>query len=188
MNPTSRPQAVRRWFTIAILAVAAVLAGYVLAPYVAPPAHRPSRVAVGLQVGDYPPNFTLSTVTGQRITLRSLKGHAVWLNFWATWCVWCKAEMPAMEQIYVQEQGRIRIVGVDVQESRSAVSAFLTAHHISYPVVLDSSGRVSTLYDVTALPKSIFIGPDGRITAVVTGSLLSAKGMEPMVRQAIQGR
>lgn len=172
---------------MAILAAAAVLAGYVLAPYVAPPQHGPGRAVVGLKVGDVPPNFTLTTVSGHPLTLRSLKGHAVWLNFWATWCVWCKDEMPAMEQIYVRDQGRIRIVGVDVQESRSQVSAFLAAHHISYPVVLDSSGRVSTLYDVTGLPKSIFIAPDGRITAVVTGSLLSAKGMEPMVRQAIRG-
>lgn len=190
MMPPSAPvaSAMRRWLTVAILVLAAVAAGYVIAPYVAP--HSPTaagRVPVGLKVGDRPPNFTLATVTGHRLTLWSLKGHAVWLNFWATWCVWCKGEMPAMEAIYRQEHGRIDIVGVDVQESRSAVAAFLAARHITYPVVLDTTGLVSTRYDVTGLPKSVFIAPDGRITAVETGSLLSAQGMKPMVRQAIGG-
>lgn len=188
MTPTVGPAtAVRRWFTVAILLLAAAAAGYVVAPYLSPPTAAEGPVSVGLKVGDRPPNFTLTTVTGHRLTLWSLTGHAVWVNFWATWCVWCKAEMPAMESIYRQEHGRIDVVGVDVQESPPAVAAFLAAHHITYPVVLDTTGIVSTRYDVTGLPKSIFIAPDGRITAVVTGSLLSAQGMEPDVRQAIRG-
>lgn len=188
MAPARDPAgAVRRWFTVAILVLAAVAVGYVVAPYLLPPPVASGPVAVGLKVGDRPPNFTLTTVTGRRLTLWSLTGHAVWVNFWATWCVWCKAEMPAMEAIYRQEHGRIDVVGVDVQESRSTVAAFLAAHHITYPVVLDTTGIVSTRYDVTGLPKSIFIAKDGRITAIVTGSLLSARGMEPDVRQAIRG-
>lgn len=142
---------------------------------------------MGLRVVDRGPNFTLTAVTGHRLTLWSLTGRAVWVNFWAMGCVWCQAEMPAMESIYRQEHGRLNIVGVDVQESQPAVAALLAAHRITYPVVLDTTGIASTCYDVTGLPKSIFIASDGRITAVVTGSLLSARGMEPDVRQAISG-
>ena len=188
MTPAAGPAtALRRWDPLAILVLAAAAAGYVVAPYLSFPPAASGPVPVGLRAGDRPPNFTLTTVTGHRLTRWARTGHAVWVNFWATWCVWCKAEMPAGESVYRQEHGRLDVGSVDVQESPPAVAAFLAAHRITYPVVRDTTGLVSTRYDVTGLPKSIFIAPGGRITAVVTGSLLSARGMEPDVRPAISG-
>lgn len=184
----------QRLITWAILALAAGLAGYLLMPVLAPPApSSPSSplpsartsAVTGLAVGDRAPDFTLTDVHGRRVTLSALRGHAVWLNFWATWCPWCRTEMPDMEQVHRRYGDRILIYGVDIQEPQPTVSRYLAAHGITYDVLLDRTGAVATLYDVNALPESVFIGPDGRITAVHTGALLSVAAMVPYVQAAI---
>ncbi len=182
----------QRIVTALVLAAAAGYAGYILAPVVAPHRPSPARVStvgrkapVGLRVGDYPPNFTLEDIHGRTVTLWSLRGHAVWLNFWATWCPWCRTEMPDMERIHQLYGNKITIFGVDLQESQPTVMRWLTAHHITYDVLLDKTGSVATTYDVSQLPVSIFIGADGRITHVQPGALLSVNSMTPYVKQAI---
>lgn len=180
--------------TAAVLAAAAGYAGFLLAPMVGPkPVIRPTAVAatanrsipVGLQVGDYPPNFTLEDVHGQMVTLSALRGHAVWLNFWATWCPWCRTEMPDMEKIHQMYGSRIDIYGIDIQQPQSTVEPWLVQHGIRYDVLLDTTGQVATNFDVSQLPTSVFIAPDGRITAVHIGALLSVQNMLPLVNQAI---
>ncbi|MGC8489154.1 MAG: TlpA family protein disulfide reductase [Clostridia bacterium] len=183
----------QRILTVLVLAAAAGYAGYILAPVVIPHQVRPSQagssaakhVQVGLKVGDYPPNFTLEDVHGKTVTLWNLRGHAVWLNFWATWCPWCKTEMPDMQRIHALYGSKIDILGVDLQESQPTVVKWLQAHHISYDVLLDTTGGVATTYDVSKLPTSIFIGANGRITHVQIGALLSITSMKPFVNAAI---
>jgi cytochrome c biogenesis protein CcmG/thiol:disulfide interchange protein DsbE len=183
----------QRLVTWGILALAAGLAGYLLMPVLAPSTPSspttPLRSAqadtvTGLAVGDRAPDFTLIDVHGRRVTLAALRGHAVWLNFWATWCPWCRTEMPDMEQVHRRYGNKILIYGVDVQESAPTVSRYLSQHGITYDVLLDRTGAVATLYDVNALPESVFIAPDGRIAAVHTGALLSVAAMLPYVRDA----
>ena len=183
----------QRIVTAVVLAAAAGYAGFLLAPVVfpqaakTPAAVRPAsrHVPVGLKVGDYPPNFTLEDIHGRLVTLSSLRGHAVWLNFWATWCPWCKSEMPDMERIHELYGNKIDIFGVDLQESKPAVMKWLDAHHIHYDVLLDTTGGVATTYDVSKLPTSVFIGADGRITHIQVGALLSVSSMKPLVNAAI---
>jgi len=181
----------QRIATAVVLAAAAGYAGFLLAPVVAPKHASPTVAAktteqyipVGLAVGDYPPNFTLEDVQGRTITLASLRGHAVWLNFWATWCPWCRTEMPDMEKVHEMYGNRLLIYGIDIQQSRATVTQWLTQHGITYDVLLDTTGQVATTYDVNQLPTSIFIAPNGRITAVHTGAFLSIQDMLPFVRQ-----
>lgn len=126
-------------------------------------------------------------MTGQRVRLDALRGRAVWINFWATWCPWCRREMPFMEQIARRYQSRLVVLGVDVQQPASTVRPFLKRYGITYPVALDLSGQVATAYDVSGLPVSVFIAPNGRITAYFPGSLLSERTMVHLVRQALAG-
>ena len=182
---------IQRLITWVIVALAAGLAGYLLMPVLAPsPPSSPlpsarTTSATGLAVGDRAPNFTLTDIHGRRITLSALRGHAVWLNFWATWCPWCRTEMPDMEQVHRRYGDRILIYGVDIQEPAATVSRYLDQHDITYDVLLDHTGAVATLYDVNALPESVFIAPDGRITAIHTGAFLSVAAMVPYVESAI---
>ncbi len=184
----------QRVTTAGILVAAAAYAGFLLAPVVVPHAsptatlrrgHPAHRVAVGLQAGDYPPNFTLEDIHGHTVTLWDLRGRAVWLNFWATWCPWCRREMPLMERMHQHYGNRIAIYGIDLQESRSTVVRWLAAHGIHYDVLLDTTGGVATAYDVSQLPTSVFIGPDGRITAIHVGALLSPASMVSLIQQAM---
>jgi cytochrome c biogenesis protein CcmG/thiol:disulfide interchange protein DsbE len=183
----------QRIATAVVLAAAAGYAGFLLAPVVAPKPAPPAVAAkttgqyipVGLAVGDYPPNFTLEDVHGRMVTLSSLRGHPVWLNFWATWCPWCRTEMPDMEKVHEMYGSRLLIYGIDLQESRATVSRWLAQHGITYDVLLDSTGQVATTYDVSQLPTSIFIAPNGRIIAIHTGELLSVQAMLTLVRQAM---
>jgi peroxiredoxin len=185
-----------RWqrpVTALILAVAVGYAGYLVVPIVKPasiPAAHEARAQhrspkVGLAVGDLAPNFTLDDIHGHAVTLWALRGHAVWLNFWATWCPWCRREMPDIQKVHVLYGSRIDIYGIDLQESRSTVVRWLAAHHIHYDVLLDASGTVSTTYDVSKLPTSVFIDAHGRITAVYVGALLSVVSMKPYINQAL---
>lgn len=182
--------------TILILAMAAGFAGYLLAPMAQAP-NQPAHVSLlhsavasasGLAVGDTPPNFTLQDINGRSVTLSHLRGHAVWINFWATWCPWCKSEMPDMEKMHQQYGNKILIYGIDFQESRKVVDTYLQQHGIHYDVLLDKTGAVATAYDITGLPESIFIAPDGRITAVHLGALLTIGDMKTLINQTLSRR
>lgn len=118
------------------------------------------------------PDFTLTTLSGERITLSDLRGEAVLVNLWASWCAPCLAEMPAMQAVYdrYREQGfHVLAVNATNQDSLSAAQAFVEELGLSYPILLDINGEVSAMYQLRALPSSFFISPDGRIREVIIG-------------------
>lgn len=116
------------------------------------------------------PELDLATVGGPPLVLGAMRGRVVLLNFWATWCVPCRTEMPLLERTYQRLKRRgLIVVGVDKQEPRAAVSLFLRTLHITYPVMLDSSGDASLQYQVSALPTSFVIDRQGIIRAVRIG-------------------
>lgn len=191
---------VRTMASVAVLAAAATYAGFLVShginssrPSTAARTHKtrsasPSPAAqVGLSQGDIPPDFTLATTSGQKITLSSLRGHPVWLNFWATWCPWCKKEIPIIEQFKTRYGNRLDIYGVDVQQASPTVSAYMTQKKMNYPVLLDTTGQVSATYGVTGLPMSVFINAQGRIQAVYQGAFLD-KATAAQYVQAVMGQ
>jgi thiol-disulfide isomerase/thioredoxin len=118
------------------------------------------------------PNFTLNTPENTGISLASLRGRVVFLNFWATWCGPCRTEMPSMEALYGRLKGRdFEILAVDAQERPSEVTAFLRQYRLSFPSVLDSAGRVSRLYNITALPTTFILDREGNIILRLVGSI-----------------
>ena len=124
------------------------------------------------QVGFLAPDFTLNTLEGNTITLSDLRGQAVLVNIWASWCVPCRAEMPEMQTIYQEYADRgftILAVNATNQDSINNAADFVTDHGLTFPILLDLDGKVGDLYQLSALPSSYFIRPDGSIQEVVIG-------------------
>jgi len=123
-------------------------------------------------VGHIAPDFVLPTVSGSHLALRSLRGRVVLLNFWTTWCPACRREMPELARWYreLRRQGLV-VLGVDKQESRDSVEAFLHKLEIPYPVVLDETGDVSARYDVLGVPTTFLIDGQGIVRSTKVGAL-----------------
>ncbi len=118
------------------------------------------------------PDFTLQDLKGNDISLSSLQGKFVFLNFWATWCPPCRAEMPSMETLHNKYKRKdFTILAVNLRESGTTVQTFLKENDYSFPVVLDPNGQVgSGLYGVSGIPTTYFIGKDGQIIARLVGT------------------
>jgi thiol-disulfide isomerase/thioredoxin len=133
-------------------------------------AFRQARISVQNPVAAR--NFSVPTLDGANQALITLKGKVVLLNFWATWCGPCRAEMPSMEILYQHfKSSDFVMLAVDIQETREEVTAFIKEMGLSFPVGLDISGRAGSLYNISAIPTSYIIDRDGYIVATVRGSI-----------------
>ena len=137
------------------------------------------------QAGFLAPDFTLETLEGESITLSDLRGQVVLVNFWATWCPPCKAEMPAFQQAYTDyaDEGFV-IVAVNAiqQDSVSAIETFRASNGLTFPIVLDTDGDTSRAYQVRSLPTSFFVDKEGIISEVVIGGPMA----EALIRARIK--
>jgi cytochrome c biogenesis protein CcmG/thiol:disulfide interchange protein DsbE len=112
------------------------------------------------------PQFALRRLNGTgTLRLSSLRGKTVVLNFWASWCGPCKAEAPALEQLWHEYHGKgVVFVGIDSNDASSDARRFISAHGITYPIVFDANGVVaSNGYDIAALPVTYFVNRQGRL-------------------------
>ena len=125
---------------------------------------------IGIQVGMQAPDFTLRTPTGERFNLYEQRGKPVFLNFWATWCGPCVAEMPDIQKLQNTMGDSIHIVGIDLRETRSQVLRFVTIYGYTWTFVLDSTGEVQNAYEVSGIPTSYFLDAKGVIIRVLRGS------------------
>jgi cytochrome c biogenesis protein CcmG/thiol:disulfide interchange protein DsbE len=118
------------------------------------------------------PDFQLTTLDGEAMMLSELRGKAVLVNFWASWCPPCRLEMPAMQQVYTDlnsDDFVILAVNSTQQDRLTDVEDFVAKRNLTFPILLDHDGQVSTLYQVRSLPTSFFVDPDGIIQEVVIG-------------------
>jgi peroxiredoxin len=123
-------------------------------------------------VGSKAPDFRLPALTGGEWTLSRLRGKVVLINFWATWCIPCRAEMPAMERLYrdVRDQG-FEIVGISIDLPESAaVRSFVEERNLSYPVLLDPELAVDELYRVQVVPTTLLIDREGSVAYRFVGA------------------
>ena len=118
------------------------------------------------------PDFTVPGLGGSPLRLRDFKGQVIVLNFWATWCVPCREEMPAMERLY----GRFRAKGFTIlalsidARGEEVVGPFVKSFGLTFPVGLDPKMTVAGEYRMTGLPTSILIDRGGAIVAVAVGA------------------
>jgi cytochrome c biogenesis protein CcmG/thiol:disulfide interchange protein DsbE len=138
------------------------------------------------QVGHPAPDFTLTTIEGERISLEDLRGQAVLINFWATWCGPCAAEMPDIQDVYeaYAEDGFV-VLAIDDAESERIVQAYVDDLGLTFPIAIDVARDVQLSYQVRAMPTSYFIDKDGIVRQVVFGSMtrpVIEDNVEEMVR------
>ncbi|EFW37016.1 TlpA family protein disulfide reductase [Treponema phagedenis] len=121
---------------------------------------------------DIPEDFSVEGLKGGTIKADDLHGKITLLNFWATWCPPCRAEMPSLEKMHKLMKGTdFQIVAVDVGESKSQVEAFISKEKYSFPVYLDESGTWSSIFASRGIPTTYVINKERKIVAVVIGGL-----------------
>lgn len=131
--------------------------------------------------GSIAPNFVLQSVDGERIELKDLKGKGIFLNFWGTWCGPCKQEFPYMANQYQVFKDRgVEIVAVNVGESNIAVKNFMDAYGVNFPVAMDKDRQVTEAYDITPLPTTFLINPEGKVIKVIKGTMTERNVYEYM--------
>ena len=116
-------------------------------------------------------DFELRDLSGATRRLSDFKGKVVFLNFWATWCGPCRFEMPSMERLYKSLKGKgLEIVAVNLQEDRKSVQRFVDEHGLSFPVLLDSTGRIGATYGARSIPTTYVVDRDGFVIAGTIGT------------------
>lgn len=142
-------------------------------------------------IGQPAPNFSLALLEARDgtsvLTLASLKGKPVVLNFWASWCDPCKGEAPLLESRWkqLQAQGKdVVFLGIDFQEASSAASGFMQAYHITYPLVLDTHGVAANKYRIVSLPDTIFINRAGKVIGKVAQQI-TAQALESNLKMIL---
>jgi len=127
---------------------------------------------VGIGKGQMAPDFELKTLDGEIVKLSDYKGQRVMLNFWATWCPPCRAEMPDMEKF--QNNKDVKVLAVNLIETESNpdnVQKFIDELELTFTIVLDEKSALSNEYQIVAYPTSFMIDSNGRIQSVVMGAL-----------------
>lgn len=143
--------------------------------------------AIGLDVGDRAPNFRAVTDDGQTIVLDDLRGQAVLLNFWATWCGPCRVEMPEFQSAYTAhgDEG-FTILAVNNMETLEDVQGFRDEYALTFPLLLDESGVIQSQYAVVSYPSTYVLNRDGVIIARHFGAL-TAEQVDELVTMALAG-
>ncbi|MGO9411407.1 MAG: peroxiredoxin family protein [Spirochaetia bacterium] len=161
-----RPRRLRRASVLPLFLFAAVIAAGVGLEAVGSRSATPGPLA---------PAFSLPTLSGNSVSLTSLRGRVVVVNFWATWCPPCRAELPALAD-FARGQGAAGAVLLSVNQtstetSEEAVRAFVKKYEIVTDVLLDGTGAAARAWDVQAYPSTFVVDPKGRVSAKRTGAV-----------------
>lgn len=128
---------------------------------------RTGSVAVGSRL----PDVRITALDGRASSLRAYAGHPLWLNFFATWCVPCKAELPEIERRYQTDKpAGLVVLGLDQQESAFAVRDFTRQFGVTYPVAIDD-GPAAVAFQVRTIPLSVFVDAGGTVRAIHIGQM-----------------
>lgn len=128
-----------------------------------------------VEKGNPAPDFTLTTLDGKEVKLSDYLGKKVILNFWATWCPPCKAEMPHMQNFYEKNKDKgIEILAVNLtsqDKGMEKIEEFVQEYGLSFPIPLDKDGEIGVLYQAFGIPTSYIIDSNGIITERIPGPM-----------------
>lgn len=125
-------------------------------------------------VGHLAPDFTLTSLDGETVTLSDYIGRPVVLNYWATWCPPCRIEMPHLQQASEQYGGRVTFLGINQAEGEQLIRDFRDEYDLTYPLLLDPNLTAHNLYSAINLPTTVFIDADGVVREVIVGAVNTA--------------
>jgi peroxiredoxin len=154
------------------------------------PAVTTTTAGTAPRVGYMAPGFELDNLDGQAISLESLRGQYVMLNFWATWCGPCRMEMPYMQEIYeegVWADKGVVIAAVNIGESAEYVESFTEAFGLDFTVLLDSTENVARSYNIFSIPATFFIDKDGIIRKTKVGTFRNRAEIETTLQSLLEG-
>lgn len=134
-----------------------------------------SQTKIGIEKGNLAPDITLQTADGKDVKLSDYRGKKVILNFWATWCPPCKAEMPHMEEFYKENQDKgITVLAVNLttgETDPNNVPKFIADYGLTFPVLMDKQGEAGNLYQAFTIPTSYIIDTNGIIREKIVGPM-----------------
>lgn len=133
----------------------------------------PNARPVAAEIDAYAPQITGETLDGSVFDLYALRGSPVIINFWATWCVPCRVEMPELQALYTAERAAgVRVVGVNLDDDRAAVAAWVSEFDLTFDIVLNNgSGRASLDYRLRGQPTTVIVSADGIIRQIFHGAV-----------------
>ncbi|GEL76286.1 redoxin domain-containing protein [Tenuibacillus multivorans] len=120
----------------------------------------------GIKVGEVAPNFKLTTLDGETVQLSDFRGKKVFINFWATWCAPCKAEMPHMQDFYEQYSDEVEVIAVNAtgqERNKNDVETFVKDYGLTFPIPLDETTEVTAMYQAVSFPTTFFINTEGDV-------------------------
>ncbi len=121
------------------------------------------------------PDITVYTLEGEEVKLSDLRGKPVVLNFWATWCPPCKAELPHFEKLSLEYEGEVEFMMVNLtdgtRDTEDVVQSFIEEEGYTFPVYCDTTMQSYYLYGVQSIPQTFFIDADGKIQNAYTGAM-----------------
>lgn len=163
---TAPPRRLWRWWTTAVGALVLVIVGLAITGHVG----TPEGNAAG---GGLAAEFALDNLRrGEpQVALTDYRGQPVVLNFWASWCVPCRQEMPDFEAVHEQLGDRVAFVGINHADDRGPALDLLAQTGVTYPSGFDPGGNVAADYGLYGMPTTVFIGRDGRVLEQHTGPL-----------------
>lgn len=126
----------------------------------------------GLERGQFAPDFEVMTLEGEQRKLSDYRGKRVMLNFWATWCPPCRAEMPDMQKLYENEEVTVLALNMTATEQNEEVVAdFVEEYGLTFPILMDEESDVMNAYRIQAYPTSYMIDSNGRIQFIALGAM-----------------
>ncbi len=166
-----RNKRVTIWSGIGIAVVALVVAFVAFAPE-----PQSAAVVVGQgSTGEPAPDVEMVDFDGVDMTLAEYAGTPVVLNFWATWCPFCIAEMPDFETVSQDTLGDVAFLGVNIQDDPAAAAAMATETGVTYRLTRDPQGAVYAAFGGIGMPTTVFVDADGMIRDVITGQMSEAE-------------
>ena len=141
-------------------------------------------------------DFALTDQYGKEHRLSDYKGKTVFLNFWATWCPPCKAEMPDIQKIYetydTEGEDALVVLGIaspniSGESSEEEIKSFLEENGYTYPVLMDTTGEIFEAYGISSFPTTFMIDRDGNVYGYVSG-MLSEDVMQSIIKQTMEGK
>ena len=134
----------------------------------------------------YAPRFSLVALTGQKIDLADYKGKVVIVNFWASWCPYCRKWIPSLVEFQRQYYGDgLRVVGIAVKDQKNAVRSYVQRENVTYPVAMNDAGTGRLFGGISGLPTTVLIGRDGRIYGKFSGSPSDPSRFEERIKRLL---
>ncbi|MFC4601308.1 TlpA family protein disulfide reductase [Cohnella hongkongensis] len=138
--------------------------------------------AGGIVAGAEAPEIHGIDTSGASIDLQNYRGQPVIVNFWASWCQPCVTEMPLIDEVYRSASDQFRLISVNVGDTKGTVNEFLTKYGLSFPVLIDATGKTAELYRVSALPATFAIDAEGRIRHAGIGQITETEQLFALFR------